>query len=380
MPTNLDTLRAQPLSLIAPATQTLADGGSIGAWRREMEVAIRRSQTAAYIAAASERLGVSPKLFKGLSKVERAELNKMIATQLKYLDGFTADLRAGKLTMAQAQARAALYSGATRGTFYATRYPALTAVPGDGSTPCMGNCKCFLEEKGNKVYWRLSAAEHCAGCVAMAAGSPYGAEDDVADAAPVAAAPAQQADSLEDTDAKLRDAGLVTDTQMTDDERTSLQWYQGVGHDRINAELRGSTKIRDQYTLDRTTENLDSIMDRSKLDQEVTVYRGMYPETPQAEAEVARFQPGATVRDLGYVSTTASTDVAQRFGSDAVNISIRVPKDTPAIYMPTAAPLRMTSQGKQNEYELLLGRNLEYRVVSRTERDGGVDIELEVIP
>lgn len=375
MTVNLDTLRAQPLSLIAPATQALADGGSIGAWRREMEVAIRRSQTAAYIAAASERLGVSPKLFKGLSKVERAELNKLIATQLKYLDGFTADLRAGKLTMAQAQARAALYSGATRGTFYATRYPGLNQVPGDGSTPCMGNCKCFLEEKGKKVYWRLSAAEHCAGCVAMAAGSPYGVGDDVADEAP-----AQQAASTEDTDAALRSAGLVADKRMSDEERTSLQWYQGVGHDRINAELRGSARVRDQYTLDRTTENLDSIMDRSKLNREVTVYRGMYPETPQAEAEVARFQPGATVRDLGYVSTTASTDVAQRFGSDAVNISIRVPKGTPAIYMPTAAPLRMTSQGKQNEYELLLGRNLEYRVVSRTERDDGVDIELEVIP
>ena len=68
MPTNLDTLRAQPLSLIAPATQTLADGGSIGAWRREMERAIRLSQTASYIAAIKDTTGVMP---KGLSRVER---------------------------------------------------------------------------------------------------------------------------------------------------------------------------------------------------------------------------------------------------------------------------------------------------------------------
>jgi hypothetical protein len=174
MPTNLDTLRAQPLSLIGPATQTLADGGSIGAWRKAMEVAIRRSQTAAYIAASAERLGVSPKVIKGLSRIERRELDKLIAVQIKYLDGFVADLKAGKLTMSQAQARAALYSGATRGTFYATRYPSLKNVPGDGSTPCLGNCKCYLEADGKKIYWRLSAAEHCAGCVSMAAGSPYG--------------------------------------------------------------------------------------------------------------------------------------------------------------------------------------------------------------
>jgi hypothetical protein len=176
MPTNLDTLRAQPLSLIAPATQSLADGGSIGAWRRAMEVAIRRSQTAAYIAATAERLKVSPAAVKGLSKAERKELDARINAQLKYLDGFVADLKAGKLTMAQAQARAALYPGATRGTFYATRYPGLSAVPGDGSTPCNGNCKCYLEERGNKVYWRLTSAEHCAGCVSLAAGSPYGME------------------------------------------------------------------------------------------------------------------------------------------------------------------------------------------------------------
>jgi hypothetical protein len=65
MPTNLDTLRAQPLTLIGPATTQLAEGGSVGQWRKAMEVAIRRSQTAAYIAATAERLGVSPRAVTG---------------------------------------------------------------------------------------------------------------------------------------------------------------------------------------------------------------------------------------------------------------------------------------------------------------------------
>lgn len=176
MPTNLDTLRAQPLTLIQPATQGLASGGSIGAWRREMERAIRLSQTAAYIAATAERLGVSPKLVKGLSRAERKELDARIAEQVKYLDGFVADLKAGKLSPAQAQARANLYPGATRGTFYATRYPGLKAYPGDGSTPCKGNCKCTLEQRGDGLYWVLHPAEHCTGCLSNAAGSPYSVE------------------------------------------------------------------------------------------------------------------------------------------------------------------------------------------------------------
>lgn len=173
MATNIDTLRAQPLTLIRPATDALASGGSIGAWRKAMEVAIRRSQTAAYIAATAERLGVTPKAVKGLSRAERRELEARIEKQLKYLDGFAADLKAGKLTMAQAAARADLYAGAVRGGFYAARYPGLNQVPGDGSTPCLGNCKCSLEARDDGVYWVLHPAEHCDGCMSMAAGSPY---------------------------------------------------------------------------------------------------------------------------------------------------------------------------------------------------------------
>jgi len=172
MPTNLDTLRAQPLSLIAPATQTLANGGSIAAWRREMEVAIKRSQTAAYIAATAERLGVTPGLVKGLSRAERKELDTRIAAQLKYLDGFAADLKQGKLTMAQAQARAALYAGPTRTTYFATRFPGLPFMPGEG-TPCRANCKCSWDQKGDDYHWTLHPAEHCDGCVSRAAGNPY---------------------------------------------------------------------------------------------------------------------------------------------------------------------------------------------------------------
>lgn len=172
MPVNLDTLRAQPLTLIGPATDTLASGGSIGAWRREMERAIRLSQTASYIAATAERLGTTPKAIKGLSRAERKELDARIAEQLRYLDGFVQDLRAGKLTMAQAKARANLYVGPTRGTYFATRYPSLPFYPCEG-TECKANCKCSWQQRGDSYYWTLSAVEHCPTCQQRAAGNPY---------------------------------------------------------------------------------------------------------------------------------------------------------------------------------------------------------------
>lgn len=169
MATNLETLRDQPLRLIGPATQTLASGGSIAAWRREMERAIRLSQTASYIAAVKDRTGVMP---KGLSRAERKELDARIAAQVKYLDGFAADLKAGKLSPAQAQARANLYAGPTRSTYFATRFPGLPFMPGEG-TPCRSNCKCSWEQQGNAYHWTLHPAEHCDGCVSRAAGNPY---------------------------------------------------------------------------------------------------------------------------------------------------------------------------------------------------------------
>ena len=173
MSTNLDTLRSQPLSLIGPATQALSSGGSIGAWRKAMEQAIRRSQTAAYIAATAERLGVSPGLVKKPSRAERKELDARINAQLRYLDGFVADLKAGRLSMAQATARAAMYSGASRGTYYAARFQGLPFYPTEGSE-CMSNCKCeWHDEGGGRFTWVMGAAEHCPTCQSRAAGSPY---------------------------------------------------------------------------------------------------------------------------------------------------------------------------------------------------------------
>jgi hypothetical protein len=133
-----------------------------------MRRAIATAHTAAYYAGLKERTGVLP---KGLSRVERAELKKAVAEQLKYYDRF-ADA-AGEMSDGAVGARAQMYVGAIRGTYYGAHYPGLSSYPGDGSTKCLTNCRCTLDERDDGIHWVLND-EGCEDCQAMAEGGPYG--------------------------------------------------------------------------------------------------------------------------------------------------------------------------------------------------------------
>jgi hypothetical protein len=147
-------------------------------WRRDMERAIATGHTAAWIAGTSERLGVpvggllNP---RNLSRAERAELKATIAAQLKYLDGFD---RAG-MSEAAIAARAELYPGATRQTYYMARWGDWD-IPGDlmpGNQECITQCKCEISVKdngdGTGVLTRTMHAEaHCTECPPLAGDHP----------------------------------------------------------------------------------------------------------------------------------------------------------------------------------------------------------------
>ena len=138
---------------------------------RDMRRAIATAHSAATYAAIKERTGVMP---KGLSRAERNDLKARVAEQLKYYDRFAA--QAGDMSDAAVAARAGMYAGAVRGTYYGARYPGLSQYPGDGGTQCLTNCKCSLDERDDGIYWILNPAEHCDGCQTMAANSPYNSE------------------------------------------------------------------------------------------------------------------------------------------------------------------------------------------------------------
>ena len=146
-----------------------------------MTEAIARGHTAAAIAGTAERLGVEAgsKLLneRNLSRAERDQIKHAVAGQLPYLHKFADDVRAGRLSDAQIAARAGLYAGATRATYYQSRNAGWdlrnVPIPADGNTPCLSQCKCVAYEENGQWIYELTTAEHCPGCLERAAKSPY---------------------------------------------------------------------------------------------------------------------------------------------------------------------------------------------------------------
>jgi hypothetical protein len=108
-------------------------------------------------------------------------LNKRLATQYDYLDGFIEDLRGG-YSEKKALWRAGLYAFPRAAYMNYKLEPEVAAImpvlPGDD---CLGGslCKCSLQTEvdisGNiMVHWELDpVSEHCPVCVAHAVESPF---------------------------------------------------------------------------------------------------------------------------------------------------------------------------------------------------------------
>jgi hypothetical protein len=164
---------------IAAITTRLIAGGSVERWERAMLEAITRGHAAAAIAGTAERLGVEAggKLLneRNLSRAERDAIRRAVTEQLPYLRRFASEL--GQLSGAQIAARAALYAGATRATYYRGRWAGYdlrgVPVPADGGTECLSNCKCVAYVEGDQWIYELTTAEHCPACLSRAAKSPY---------------------------------------------------------------------------------------------------------------------------------------------------------------------------------------------------------------
>ncbi len=135
---------------------------------KDMRRAIATAHSAAAYAAIKERTGVMP---KGLSKAERNDLKARVVEQLKYYDKFAK--AAGDMSDAAVGARAGMYAGAVRGTYYGQRYPGLPFQPGVG-TDCLTNCRCDWVDNGDGSFnWTLDAKESCPTCLSRADGNPY---------------------------------------------------------------------------------------------------------------------------------------------------------------------------------------------------------------
>lgn len=109
-------------------------------------------------------------------------LNNKIDEHKRLLDGFLADLAAGKISENRALWRAGLYA-TDRGAYIFYTVPGAVAalMPGLPGEICLGNglCGCYLDvqtdDEGNvAVYWVVDPQkESCEVCLGMAAQSPF---------------------------------------------------------------------------------------------------------------------------------------------------------------------------------------------------------------
>jgi hypothetical protein len=181
--TPLDKLIALAVVEIERATEAMAAGGSTKAWRREMERIITTQTTAAYIAAAAQRLGVPPDsalLSRArLSRAERADIQAQVRDQLRFLDGFQAAM--GDMSPAAILARAKLYATGPRAFYSAQRWLDWDIPDGllPGRQQCGGRCYCVISVSDNgdgtgTLTRKMGAPEsdHCTECPPLAGDHP----------------------------------------------------------------------------------------------------------------------------------------------------------------------------------------------------------------
>lgn len=108
---------------------------------------------------------------------------RVMDAQLPYLDKWAIQIAETPEFEKGWRFRAALYAMAVKQDFWTgrTRFLPLPAMPGDGTTQCLGNCNChwqieWVDEANGDAdaYWVMTAGEHCQTCAVRAAEwAPY---------------------------------------------------------------------------------------------------------------------------------------------------------------------------------------------------------------
>ena len=159
---------------------------------------------------------------------------------------------------------------------------------------------------------------------------------------------------------------------LTQEESRALSaWAKPNEFNGLNARLRNqeiTTKVpkreRDRYEQDvLSATTLDSAIGKSSLPRDRTVYRGI---TGTAAGRLVDAPVGTTFSDKGFVSTSSAKNVAQRFaenwtaGGPNVVIQIALKRGQRGASMDTFA-----SQHNKTEHEILLPRNLTFKIVAK---------------
>lgn len=173
MPPELERLLADILGSIADHNAAIAAGRiSVDDWA----LLVARDLLAGHYAGYMVGRGT-----KDIGAQSRESVGATVEAQLDYLNAFADTIRAEGWRDAFG-ARAAMYAGSLKESYWRGRSFGITMpyVPGDCSTPCLTNCKCWLEynwiDTENldvDITWKLGVENHCSECPQRAANSPY---------------------------------------------------------------------------------------------------------------------------------------------------------------------------------------------------------------
>lgn len=166
---SLDWLIQRLTQLVQAATDALeSDPTQVQAWQEELSRQLARYHAASYLAGSGAETLAGP---------ARLAVTRDLKTQLGFLGKFALEIADAPSWQAGWNARAAMYARSIAAPYWrgATKLLPLPAMPGDGTTQCLTNCRCawsVVELDGENNYdctWQMSDAEHCQTCKQRAA-------------------------------------------------------------------------------------------------------------------------------------------------------------------------------------------------------------------
>lgn len=157
---------------------------------------------------------------------------------------------------------------------------------------------------------------------------------------------------------------------VSDDERKAVSAYQGAAYGTINDHLRGKavTSAAQRQWVDGIVSHIDHAIDRSRLSEPTTVYRGA--QHPGLTLAKAKGMVGRSAMDAAFLSTTSSLSAAKEYapGDHGVIFEIHLPKGHAAL---DVAASNLPGGIFDAEHERLLPRNTDLRITGVSKRNDG---------
>lgn len=166
-----------------------------------------------------------------------------------------------------------------------------------------------------------------------------------------------------------------TSGELNEAEQAAVESYASVGFKDINDALRGKKEMTPE--IQNKVNLLDSAMNKNPLTKPETTFRGIKSTKFLKGEEDPKKLVGMVITDNGFMSTSANTETAASFsiGKGGVNMTIHVPKGTPALDIRN----HLFSDQAFEEHEILLPRSTKLKITRAEKQGSQLRLTAEVI-